>query len=155
MRHLLLAAGLLGLFVEPLFAAPALTTAPSDMRSASNLDARVVQAVPADAEVFFDGKKTRQTGIIRRFSTPPLTPGTIGPWRSVPAHIRRPEYVGKKRPRPYSGPHVQTPETIEKMRVTGRLAAQATQLFRAAASAGMLEGDDLSVVRLFEQLAGL
>ena len=57
-----------------------------------------------------------------------LTPGTIGPWRQVPPHIRRPEYVGKKRPRPYHGPHVQTPETIEKMRVAGRLAAQATQL---------------------------
>ncbi len=57
-----------------------------------------------------------------------LTPGTVGPWRQVPPHIRRPEYVGKKRPRPYSGPHVQTPETIEKMRVAGRLAAQATVL---------------------------
>ncbi len=57
-----------------------------------------------------------------------LTPGTIGPWRAVPPHIRRPEYVGKKRPRPYTGPHVQTPGTIEKMRVAGRLAAQATVL---------------------------
>jgi methionyl aminopeptidase len=57
-----------------------------------------------------------------------LTPGTVGPWRQVPPQIRRPEYVGKKRPRPYSGPYVQTPETIEKMRVAGRLAAQATVL---------------------------
>jgi methionyl aminopeptidase len=57
-----------------------------------------------------------------------LTPGTIGPWRQVPPNIRRPEYVGKKRPRPYTGPNVQTPETIEKMRVAGRLAAQATVL---------------------------
>ena len=57
-----------------------------------------------------------------------LTPGTIGPWRQVPPPIRRPEYVGKKRPRPYNGPHVQRPETIEKMRVAGRLAAQATAL---------------------------
>jgi methionyl aminopeptidase len=57
-----------------------------------------------------------------------LTPGTIGPWRSVPPAIRRPEYVGKKRPKQYTGPHVQTPETIEKMRTAGRLAAQATAL---------------------------
>jgi methionyl aminopeptidase len=57
-----------------------------------------------------------------------LTPGTIGPWRQVPPQIPRPEYVGKKRPTPYPGSHVQTPETIEKMRVAGRLAAQATML---------------------------
>jgi methionyl aminopeptidase len=46
----------------------------------------------------------------------------------VPANIPRPEYVGKKRPKEWRGSHVQTPETIEKMRVAGRLAAQATQL---------------------------
>lgn len=58
----------------------------------------------------------------------PLTPGTIGAWRQVPAHIPRPEYVGKPRPTPWTGSHVQTAETIEKMRLAGRLAAQATQL---------------------------
>ena len=58
----------------------------------------------------------------------PLVPGTLSPWRQVPPQIERPEYVGKKSPRPYHGPAVQTPETIEKMRVAGRLAAQATQL---------------------------
>jgi len=57
-----------------------------------------------------------------------LTPGTQSPWRQVPANIPRPEYVGKKRPTPYTGSYVQTPETIEKMRVAGRIAAQATQL---------------------------
>ena len=57
-----------------------------------------------------------------------LVPGTLSPWRQVPASIARPEYVGKKRPTPWTGSHVQTPETIEKMRVAGRLAAQATQL---------------------------
>jgi methionyl aminopeptidase len=57
-----------------------------------------------------------------------LTPGTIGPWRQVPPTIARPEYVGKKRPRPYTGPHVQQPETVEKMRIAGRLAARATAL---------------------------
>jgi methionyl aminopeptidase len=57
-----------------------------------------------------------------------LTPGTQSPWRQVPPQITRPEYVGKPRPREWRGSHVQTPETIEKMRVAGRLAAQATQL---------------------------
>jgi methionyl aminopeptidase len=58
----------------------------------------------------------------------PLAPGRIGPWRQVPPGIARPEYVGKKGPRPYKGSYVQSPETIEKMRIAGRLAAQATVL---------------------------
>jgi methionyl aminopeptidase len=58
----------------------------------------------------------------------PLRPGKQAPWRAVPASIVRPEYVGKKRPKEWRGSHVQTPETIEKMRIAGRLAAQATQL---------------------------
>ena len=58
----------------------------------------------------------------------PLTPGMISPWRQVPAHIPRPEYVGKKQPQPYNGPDVQTAATIEKMRLASRLAAQATAL---------------------------
>jgi len=56
----------------------------------------------------------------------PLTPGTLSPRRHVPPHIARPEYVGRKRPKEYRGSHVQTAETIEKMRVAGRLAAQAS-----------------------------
>src|SRR5215208_1780031 len=58
----------------------------------------------------------------------PLVPGRLSPWRAVPASIVRPEYVGKKRPKEWRGSHVQTAETIEKMRVAGRIAAQATQL---------------------------
>jgi methionyl aminopeptidase len=46
----------------------------------------------------------------------------------VPANIVRPEYVGRPAPRKYRGSDVQTPETIEKMRIASRLAAQATQL---------------------------
>ena len=45
--------------------------------------------------------------------------------RKVPPHIVRPEYVGKKAPAQHSGSDVQTPETIEKMRIAGRLAAKA------------------------------
>ncbi|MFD9716787.1 type I methionyl aminopeptidase [Streptomyces sp. NPDC059076] len=54
-----------------------------------------------------------------------LVPGELSPIRSVPASIRRPEYVGKEAPTPYTGPEVQDSETIERMRIAGRLAAQA------------------------------
>ena len=37
----------------------------------------------------------------------------------------RPEYVGREAPTPYQGPDVQPPEVVERMRVAGRLAAQA------------------------------
>ena len=54
-----------------------------------------------------------------------LVPGTLSPTRPVPARIVRPEYVGRPGPKPYTGPDVQSAETIEKMRIAGRLAAQA------------------------------
>ncbi len=53
-----------------------------------------------------------------------LQPGRISPLRQVPAHIPRPEYVGKKRPRT-GEPDVKDAGTIERMRVAGKLAAQA------------------------------
>jgi len=43
----------------------------------------------------------------------------------VPAGIVRPEYVGQQAPLPYRGPDVQPPEVVERMRVAGRIAAQA------------------------------
>ena len=42
----------------------------------------------------------------------------------MPATIPRPEYVGKKHPQ-LGEPNVKSPETIERMRVAGRVAAQA------------------------------
>ncbi|TQS41575.1 type I methionyl aminopeptidase [Cryptosporangium phraense] len=57
----------------------------------------------------------------------PLVPGRQSPVREVPASIPRPEYVGKPAPRPWTGSDVSSPETIEKMRVAGRIAAQALQ----------------------------
>ena len=57
-----------------------------------------------------------------------VSPGKVSPWREVPKHIPRPEYVGRKRAEAYDGPMTQTAETIEKMRLAGRLAAQAVQL---------------------------
>lgn len=54
-----------------------------------------------------------------------LVPGNISAQRHVPSHIDRPEYVGKQSPARHSGSEVQSAETIEKMRIAGRLAAQA------------------------------
>jgi methionyl aminopeptidase len=45
--------------------------------------------------------------------------------RTVPAAIPRPEYVGRKAPARFTGSEVKDAETIERMRVAGRLAAQA------------------------------
>jgi methionyl aminopeptidase len=53
-----------------------------------------------------------------------LNPGRISPPRQVPASIPRPEYVGKKTP--VTGePDIKTTEIIARMRVAGKLAAQA------------------------------
>ncbi|MBI1349856.1 MAG: type I methionyl aminopeptidase [Actinomycetales bacterium] len=55
----------------------------------------------------------------------PLTPGTVGPLRQVPAGIARPEYVGKPAPTPYTGPERKDADTISAMRIAGRVAADA------------------------------
>ena len=54
-----------------------------------------------------------------------LQPGEISPMRLVPNSIPRPEYVGKKAPSKHRGGDVQSNETIEKMRIAGRIAAGA------------------------------
>ncbi|MFJ4436282.1 type I methionyl aminopeptidase [Streptomyces sp. NPDC088923] len=51
--------------------------------------------------------------------------GKISPVRGVPKDIPRPEYVGKPAPTPYTGSEVQDAETIERMRVAGRIARRA------------------------------
>jgi methionyl aminopeptidase len=50
------------------------------------------------------------------------------PLRAVPVSIPRPEYVGKQGPATYTGPEVKDADTIARMRVAGRLAAQARDL---------------------------
>lgn len=57
-----------------------------------------------------------------------IAPAEISPRRPVPAHIPRPEYVDRPAPAPYTGLEVKDAETVEKMRVAGRVAAQALQL---------------------------
>jgi methionyl aminopeptidase len=55
----------------------------------------------------------------------PLTPGRVSPVLSVPSSIPRPEYVGRPGPTPFTGSDVVAPETIERIRVASRIAAQA------------------------------
>ena len=66
-----------------------------------------------------------------------LQPAAISPWRQVPATIQRPPYVGKEAPEPYRGSAVQTAETIERMRVAGRIAARAMRAAAAAIAPGV------------------
>ncbi|MDO5618436.1 type I methionyl aminopeptidase [Kocuria sp.] len=56
-----------------------------------------------------------------------LTPGVLSPWRSVPAAITRPEYVGKAEADEGSDSNMYTPEEIERVRAAGRIAANALQ----------------------------
>ena len=57
--------------------------------------------------------------------------------RGVPRSIPRPEYVGRDVPAPYAGPDVQTAETVERMRVAGRIAAGAMVAAAAAIAPGV------------------
>jgi methionyl aminopeptidase len=58
----------------------------------------------------------------------PVAAATISPRRAVPASIPRPEYVDKAAPAPFTGSEVKDADTIARMRVAGRLAAQARDL---------------------------
>lgn len=57
-----------------------------------------------------------------------LVPGRVTVPRAVPASIPRPEYVGRPGPAPYDGGDVYTPEEIEQIRDSGRIAARAIAL---------------------------
>lgn len=54
-----------------------------------------------------------------------LKPGKPTPIREVPDHIVRPEYAWKKTVREGNEPWVQTPETIENVRIASKIAANA------------------------------
>ena len=67
----------------------------------------------------------------------------------MPAHIPRPEYVGKAGPAPNTWPDVQPPEVIEAMRVAGRIAAQALAAGGAAVAPGVTTDEIDRVVHEF------
>jgi methionyl aminopeptidase len=66
-----------------------------------------------------------------------VAPGVLSGRRGVPASIARPEYVDRPAPAKYTGPEVKDPETIEKMRIAGRLAARAMAAAATAIAPGV------------------
>ncbi len=70
-------------------------------------------------------------------SSPTVSRGTISARRPVPASVPRPEYVDRPAPAPYTGPEVKDAETIERMRVAGRVAAEAMAAAAAVAAPGV------------------
>ncbi len=78
-----------------------------------------------------------------------LQPGRLSPERPVPAHIPRPEYVGKPKPTPSTDSWVQSPDVIEAMRVAGRLAAQAVVVAGEAIRPGVTTDEVDAVVHEF------
>ena len=74
-----------------------------------------------------------------------LTPGTISARRDVPRSIPRPEYVDKPAPSPYGGSFVTEPDTLERMRVAGKLAAHALAAVGDAIAPGVTT-DELDAV---------
>jgi len=66
-----------------------------------------------------------------------VAPGVLSKRRHVPASIARPEYVDRPAPAKYTGPEVKDAETIEKMRIAGRIAARAMETAAAAIAPGV------------------
>lgn len=65
-----------------------------------------------------------------------LTPGKISPLRRVPAHIERPEYIGKNS-ETVRHPEIKNAETIERIRRASQLAARALQEVGAHVAPGV------------------
>jgi methionyl aminopeptidase len=72
-------------------------------------------------------------------------PGRVSAMRSVPKHIPRPEYVGKPSPSPFTGSDVYAPETVDRIRESGRIAAQAIELVGASIRPGITT-DELDAI---------
>ncbi len=66
-----------------------------------------------------------------------LLPGRLSPARPVPASLERPEYVGKAGPRDYEGDDRYDAAEIERIRTSGRIAAQAVEAVAAAIRPGV------------------
>jgi methionyl aminopeptidase len=67
----------------------------------------------------------------------PIAPGVVSARRPVPSSIIRPEYVDRPTPETFEGSEVKDADTIERMRVAGRLAAQARDLVGSHVAPGV------------------
>jgi methionyl aminopeptidase len=74
-----------------------------------------------------------------------LTAGHLFPERDVPRHIPRPEYVGRREPRPDTHGDVYTPAEVESIRESGRIAAGAVAAVGAAIRPGITT-DELDAI---------
>ena len=74
-----------------------------------------------------------------------MKPYPQSPTRPVPAGIVRPPYVGRMEPEDYEGSDIQSDEVVERMRVAGRIAADAI-LVAAARIAPGVTTDELDAV---------
>jgi methionyl aminopeptidase len=74
-----------------------------------------------------------------------LVPGLVGASRRVPDRIPRPEYVGRRGPRPYDGDDRYDDEQIARIRAAGRIAAQAVDAVAAVIRPGVTT-DELDAV---------
>jgi len=72
-----------------------------------------------------------------RDSSGHLIPGHVTPMRAVPKDIQRPEYVGKPAPARYTGTNVYSEDAVERIRESGRIAAQAIAAVGEAAKPGV------------------
>jgi methionyl aminopeptidase len=70
-----------------------------------------------------------------------LVPGRLSPARAVPSGIARPEYVGKPGPAPHTGGDKYDQETIKRIRVASRIAAQALERVLESAKPGVTTDD--------------
>ena len=64
-------------------------------------------------------------------------PGTVSSRRAVPQSIDRPEYVDRPAPERFTGSEVKDPDALERMRIAGRVAAQALQTVGEAVAPGV------------------
>jgi methionyl aminopeptidase len=78
-----------------------------------------------------------------------IRPATVSPSREVPASIPRPRYVGRPEPDRYAGDDVQSLETVERMRIAGRIAAQAMHAAATIIDPGVTTDDLDRVVHEF------
>lgn len=74
-----------------------------------------------------------------------LLPGRVSAVRSVPGHIPRPEYVGKSGPALHVGGDKYDQDTLERIRVASRIAAQALEVVLAHAKPGV-STDELDAI---------
>jgi len=76
---------------------------------------------------------------------PRVSPYPLSPRRAVPASVERPHYVDVPSPREDGDVHIKDAETIEKMRIAGRIAANAMVTAAARIAPGVTT-DELDAV---------